>query len=244
MKRLSTLLLAALTSVYGFAVDYMMYTGIYGECEDDEPSQIYGGSYSEYPPGLNDAQFPGGEVELSIYLSRNTDIQEVYSGEYDKNGVPLLVTGEVLVEFVIDRCGKPGKFRILQSLTDEQDAEALRVMETLPMFRAASLDGYRVKSAYIAPIRFLHDRMPKPKEDEYYYDDTSYDYNYDSSSDYNYDYSSDYNDYNYDYNSDYSSESDSIYNQEYTSESDTIKHNQDNSAKSDSTYKHNEGNVY
>ncbi len=225
MKRLSTLLFAAIASVCCLAVDYMMYTGIYGECEDDEPSQIYGGSYSEYPPGLIDAQFPGGEVELVRYISRNTDIQEVYSGEYDKNGVPLLVTGDVLVEFVIDRCGKPGKFRVVQSLTDEQDAEALRVMETLPMFRAASLDGYRVKSAYIAPIRFLHDRMPKPKEDEYYYDDGSYDYNYDYNYDSSSDSSSDYNyDYNSDYNYDYISESDTIYNQSDTiyNVSDTI----------------------
>lgn len=177
MKRPFSIFLAAIASTCCFAVDYMMYTGIYGECEDDEPSTIYGGSYSEYPEGLVDAQFPGGEVEFVIYLSRNTDLQEVYSGEYDKNGEPLLVTGEVLVEFVIDRCGKPGKFRILQSLSDEQDAEALRVMETLPMFRAASLDGYRVKSAYIAPIRFLRDKKPKPKEDDYYYD-YNYDYNY------------------------------------------------------------------
>lgn len=178
MKRLISILTVLTAYSVCLAVDYMMYTGIYGECEDDEPSQIYGGSYSEYPPGLVDAQFPGGDVELSIYLSRNTDLQEVYSGEYDKNGEPLLVTGEVLVEFVIDRCGKPTKFRIIQSLTEEQDAEALRVMETLPMFRAASLDGYRVKSAYIAPIRFLRDKKPKPKEDDYYYYNYGNDYYY------------------------------------------------------------------
>jgi len=154
-----------------FATDYEMYIGIYGDdCVDDEPSQIYGGTYSEYPKGLVDAKFPGGDVELSLFIFRNTEIVEVYSGEKDNQGNPLLVTGDVLVEFVIDRCGQPCKFKVVQSLTPEQDAEALRVMESMPMFRAATLDGYRVKSAYIAPIHFQHDHYPQ-KPAEFNYDD-------------------------------------------------------------------------
>jgi len=150
------------------ATDYMMYVGIYGDCVDDEPSEIYGGTYNEYPKGLVDAQFPGGDVELALYISNNTELVEVYSGEYDKNGEPFLVTGEVLVEFVVDRCGKPGSYKIVQSLTAEQDEEALRVMEGLPMFRAASLNGYRVKSAYVAPVRFQKSKMPPKKEEPNY----------------------------------------------------------------------------
>lgn len=210
-------LLTVVCTLYG--VNYMMYTGIYGEdCEDNEPSQIYGGTYSEYPKDLVDAEFPGGPVEMTIFLSRNTELQKVYSGEVDKNGDSLLVTGEVLVEFVVDRCGMPGNFRVIQSLTNEQDEEALRVMQSLPMFRTATLNGYRVKSAYVAPIRFIRDKMPKPKEDDYnYYDDYNYDYNndynYDYNNDYNYDYNSDYNnDYNNDYNTDYNN---TDYNNDY-----------------------------
>ncbi|MCQ2369105.1 MAG: energy transducer TonB [Paludibacteraceae bacterium] len=170
MKKL--LLLLLLVPAELCAVNYMMYAGIYGkDCVDDEESPIYGATYSAYPKDLVDAQFPGGDLELSLYLSRNTEIQEVYSGEYDKNGEPLLVTGEVIVEFVIDRCGKPGRFKILQSLTDEQDAEALRVMESLPAFRAATIDGYRVKSAYVAPIRFSKTYYTKQSNSNDYYDD-------------------------------------------------------------------------
>lgn len=156
----------------------MMYVGMYGKCVDDEKdAPIYGGTYSEYPKGMIDAKFPGGDVEFARFLNNNTELQEVYSGENDKNGEPLLVTGEVIVEFVVDRCGKPCNFRILQSLTDEQDAEALRVMETLPMFMAASLHGYRIKSAYVVTIRFQRDHWPKPKpEDEYDYYDYYYEY--------------------------------------------------------------------
>jgi len=145
--------------------DYNMYVRLYEGCIDDEESPIYGGSYSSYPSNLIDAQFPGGDVELSLYIYRNTERQEVYSGEIDENGNQLLVTGEVLVQFVIDRCGKPGCFLVVQSLTEEQDAEALRVMESLPIFRAGTIDGIRVKTAYIAPVKFRWKTMP-PKEPE------------------------------------------------------------------------------
>lgn len=171
MQRLCFIITLAILAITASATDYMMYVGIYGDsCVDNEVSQIYGGTYSEYPEGLIDAQFPGGDVELSLFIYRNTEVIEVYSGEYDKNGEPLLVTGEVLVEFVIDRCGQPGSFKILQSLTNEQDAEALRVMESMPMFRAASLDGYRVKSAYVAHVRFQKDHFPQ-KQPEFNFDD-------------------------------------------------------------------------
>ena len=153
-----------------------VYAPLYEGCVDDEPSPIYGGTYNAYPKELIDAQFPGGDVELSLFIHQNTERIEVYSGETDENGKALLVTGEVLVQFVIDRCGKPGNFQIIQSLTEEQDAEALRIMEMLPIFKAATIDGYRVKSAYIAPVKFKWKHMPEPEtEPEYNYDDYYYD---------------------------------------------------------------------
>ena len=156
--------------------DRYLYAPLYEGCVDDEPSPIYGGTYNAYPKELIDAQFPGGDVELSLFIHQNTERIEVYSGETDENGKALLVTGEVLVQFVIDRCGKPGNFQIIQSLTEEQDAEALRIMESLPIFKAASIDGIRVKSAYIAPVKFKWKHMPEPEpEPEYNYDDYYYD---------------------------------------------------------------------
>lgn len=156
--------------------DRYLYAPLYEGCVDDEPSPIYGGTYNAYPKDMIDAQFPGGDVELSLFIHQNTERQEVYSGETDEKGKALLVTGEVLVQFVIDRCGKPGNFQIIQSLTEEQDAEALRIMEMLPIFKAATIDGYRVKSAYIAPVKFKWEYMPEPEPepeytDDYYYDD-------------------------------------------------------------------------
>lgn len=165
MKRIFLTLLSFISLLLFAQGDYNKYVYLYEGCVDDEESPIYGGSYSSYPPELVDAQFPGGDVELSLYIYRNTERQEVYSGETDADGNQLLVTGEVLVQFVIDRCGKPGRFQVVQSLTEEQDAEALRVIESLPIFKSGSIDGIRVKTAYIAPVKFRWKTMP-PKEPE------------------------------------------------------------------------------
>ena len=182
MKRFFLLILSLISLMLYAQGDYGMYAYLYEGCVDDEESPIYGGSYSNYPPNLVDAQFPGGDVELSLYIYKNTERQEVYSGEVDEQGNQLLVTGEVLVQFVIDRCGKPGRFQIIQSLTEEQDAEALRVIESLPIFRSASIDGIRVKSAYIAPVKFQWKTMP-PKKEEPSYESTDFFDEWDASSD-------------------------------------------------------------
>lgn len=175
MKRLLIACLICISAT-AYAEDLMKYAYLYEGCIDDQPSTIYGGSYNDYPEGMIDAEFPGGDIDFIVFIKNNTELQEVYSGEYDRQGRPLLVTGEVLVEFVVDRCGKPGNFRIVQSLTDEQDAEALRLMETLPIFKAAEIDGYRVKSAYVAPIPFTKSIWEEPASDpyDYYYDNDYY----------------------------------------------------------------------
>lgn len=187
-----------------YGEDIMKYARLYEGCIDNEPSVIYGASYNPYPAGLSDAEFPGGDVEFIVYIKNNTEIQEVYSGEYDEKGRPLLVTGEVWVEFVVDRCGLTRNFRVVQSLTDEQDAEALRVMESLPIFKAAELNGYRVKAAYIAKIPFMKSIWEEPKPDPYsYYEDGYYDSSYDSYYDGSYDSSNDpYYDGSYDSSND------------------------------------------
>ena len=178
------LLAVCLLCVSGVAygqTDPMRYANLYIDCEDMESSPIYGATYSEYPDKLIDAEFPGGVVEFSMFLAQNTRPIEVYGEDLDSDGSKLLLTGEVLVEFVVDRCGQPCNFRILQSLTPQHDEEAMRVIQLLPVFKAASIDGIRVKSAYIAPIKFKWKRMPKRKygpDAAPSYDD-NYEYNYD-----------------------------------------------------------------
>lgn len=149
----------------------LQYVHLFPNCVDNEQSQVFGGTYGEYPRDLEDADFPGGGfVAMSQYIYRNTEMQPVYTGEMNTNGDSLLLTGIVKVEFVVDRCGKVGKIRVLESVSEMHDAEALRVIESFPIFKPAVLKGYRVKVAYIASIYFKKPVMPRKKQTYDYYD--------------------------------------------------------------------------
>ncbi len=150
------------------------YAHLFPNCIDNQESTIYGGTFSEYPPEIEDAIFPGGGfVKMSQYIYTNTEMQPVYTGELNESGDSLLVTGIVKVEFVVDRCGKVGRVRVVESVSELQDAEALRIIEGFPIFKPASLKDYRVKIAYIAPVYFSKKVMPRKAPeidyDSYYY---------------------------------------------------------------------------
>lgn len=147
---------------------------LFPNCNDNQESPIYGGTYGEYPDEIEDADFPGGGmVPMTQYIHKNTEMQPVYTGELNSNGDSLLVTGIVQVEFVVDRCGKVGRVRVVESLSELQDAEALRVIEGFPIFRPASYKEYRVKIAYIAPVYFskkvMPEKAPEIDYDTYYW---------------------------------------------------------------------------
>lgn len=64
------------------------------------------------------------------------------------------IEGFVRVYFVVDKDGKAGKFRIVRSLGDEFDAEALRVMRKIPDWMPATHNGQPVSSHLSIKLRF------------------------------------------------------------------------------------------
>ena len=177
MKKLVFIFVSALfysVSIVAQDDSVLEYVHLFPNCVDNEESTIYGGTYGEYPPEIEDAVFPGGGfVKMSQYIYTNTEMQPAYTGEINENGDSLLVTGIVRVEFVVDRCGKVGRVRVVESVSELQDAEALRIVEGFPIFKPASLKDYRVKIAYIAPVYFSKKVMPRKAPeidyDSYYY---------------------------------------------------------------------------
>src|SRR5574343_156549 len=69
-------------------------------------------------------EYPGGQVALVKYLSKNIK----YPAIYKKNKI----NGRVFVSFVIDKDGKVTSAKIVKSLNEECDAEALRVISKMP----------------------------------------------------------------------------------------------------------------
>ena len=90
--------------------------------------------------------FPGGEIELIKYLSQNIQ----YPPEAAKNNVQ----GRVILQFVVDKTGQVGEVKILRSVSEELDAEAVRVVKTLPKFEPGRQDGQPVSVWYTLPVSF------------------------------------------------------------------------------------------
>ena len=160
-------------AIFAFAVNvgaqsiaqyYDQYVMLYPNCVDDEFSKIY--PWEE--PYLTQPEFPGGgPVQMSRYVHFSTVIPDVK----DAGGKQL--KGKVLIKAYIDRCGVLKSPEIIQSLSNEHDSEALRVVESFPVFKPGALDGERVKVAIIIPVYFTRTYVPKqqtPTFDDDYWD--------------------------------------------------------------------------
>jgi len=90
--------------------------------------------------------FPGGEIELQKYLAANTIYPEVAK---ENN-----VQGRVFVKFCVTAKGGIDKVSISKSVDPELDAEAIRVVKTLPPFKPGKQGGKPVPVWFTVPINF------------------------------------------------------------------------------------------
>lgn len=95
--------------------------------------------------------FPGGDVALMKYLSENI----VYPEQAAKDSIE----GKVIVQFVVKKDCSIGDTRVARSVHPLLDAEALRVVKTLPNFATpAHTNGTPVDVWYIVPVTFKLER--------------------------------------------------------------------------------------
>ena len=102
--------------------------------------QVYGMAPYQMP------RFPGGDQALMKYLQENI----VYPLEAAKNKVQ----GRVIVQFVVERNGAVGEVKVVRSAEESLDAEAVRVIKTLPKFFPAREGGETVAVWYTLPVTF------------------------------------------------------------------------------------------
>ena len=98
--------------------------------------------------------FPGGEYALMKHLQANIK----YPPEAAKNNIE----GRVIVQFVIDETGQVGEVKIVRPVSEELDAEAVRVVKALPKFEPGRQDGEAVSVWYTLPVMFKVQGDPKP----------------------------------------------------------------------------------
>lgn len=91
-------------------------------------------------------EYPGGQVALVKFISKNIK----YPNKYKKDKV----NGRVFVSFVIDKTGKVIMAKIIKSLNEECDAEALRVISKMPDWIPGEKNGEKVAVQFGLPVNF------------------------------------------------------------------------------------------
>jgi TonB family protein len=74
--------------------------------------------------------------------------------KHPQGEAPDRVSGIVLVSFAINEQGKPEEIEIEKNLDEACDAEAVRLVENMPPWKPATIDGQVVKTRLAVPVRF------------------------------------------------------------------------------------------
>jgi TonB family protein len=90
--------------------------------------------------------FPGGDAELLKYIGLNTQYPEVAKNNN--------INGRVIIRFCVTAKGGVSQISVLKGVSPELDAEAMRVVSTLPEFQPGRQGGTAVPVWYMVPITF------------------------------------------------------------------------------------------
>ena len=99
-------------------------------------------------------QFPGGTKELMTFLSENV--------RYPEAAHKAGVQGRVIANFVVEKDGSITEAKIVKSVSPELDAEALRVINSMPKWIPGMQNDEAVRVKYTVPITFRLQSDNKP----------------------------------------------------------------------------------
>ena len=118
------------------------YIGLNKETEADEPEKVY--DVVEQMP-----EFPGGPAVLYETL--------VKSIQYPEEARIKGAQGRAIVTFVVEKDGSISNARVVKSVDPSLDAEALRVINTMPKWNPGKQNGEPVRVKYTVPVSFKLD---------------------------------------------------------------------------------------
>ena len=90
--------------------------------------------------------FPGGKKALMEYVKENT--------EYPAKAVKNKIQGRVIVQFTVDEKGRLSDIKVVKSVEPYLDAEAVRVVKSMPRWNPGMQNGKAVKVRYTLPVTF------------------------------------------------------------------------------------------
>ena len=98
-------------------------------------------------------EFEGGGANMLEYLRKNIK----YPVEAIKNGAQ----GRVIVQFVVNKDGSIVDANVVKSVSPELDAEALRVVQSMPKWIPGEQRGEKVRVQFTLPVQF---KLPKAED--------------------------------------------------------------------------------
>ena len=91
-------------------------------------------------------QFPGGSIELMKFLNENV--------KYPEAAEETGTQGRVVAQFVVEADGSISNVKVLKKVSDEIDAEAVRVIKAMPKWKPGMQKGQPVRVKYTIPVTF------------------------------------------------------------------------------------------
>ena len=91
-------------------------------------------------------EFPQGNAALMRFLSDNIE----YPKEAQENGIQ----GRVITNFVVEKDGSISDVQVVRAVNTLLDAEAVRVIKTMPNWKPGTLKGQPVRTRFTLPVVF------------------------------------------------------------------------------------------
>ena len=101
-------------------------------------------------------EFPGGMGEAMKFLAKNI--------KYPVTAQQAKIEGRVIVQFVVERDGSVSDVKVMRGVSQELDAEAIRVVSMMPKWIPGKQRGKAVAVKYTMPIMFRLQTPASEKE--------------------------------------------------------------------------------
>ena len=103
-------------------------------------------------------EFPGGDIGLMKYIQQNL--------KYPPTAEEYNITGKVYVSYIIDELGLVTNVSVVKGVEKSLDAEAVRLIESLPNYKAGKERGAPVKVMFTIPIHFTLNKASSNKRNK------------------------------------------------------------------------------
>lgn len=92
-------------------------------------------------------EFIGGDEARIKYINENIN--------YPEDALESGIQGTVYITFVVEKDGSITNVRVLRGIGGGCDAEAMRVIKSMPKWKPGKQDGEAVRTQFNMPIKFL-----------------------------------------------------------------------------------------